>query len=180
MSWDVQVSFLSKMSFDVFRCLVCWRLGPVNLWMHSLFSDVSISLNENQVSPPTSLYPFFRSTWFSKYFSWQNKSKCSFPVICTAIRRVEVKVDTIPRGNMNYVQDNMFLGQLPKRLVIGCVDSDTLNGTITKIPFDFRHCKINFVALNVNESPYVNCPVLSVETFRLPTYPESDRIQIRY
>jgi hypothetical protein len=49
-----------------------------------------------------------------------------------------VKVDTVPRGNMNYVQDNMFLGQLPKRLVIGCVDSDALNGTITKIPFDFR------------------------------------------
>jgi hypothetical protein len=51
---------------------------------------------------------------------------------------------------MNYVQENMFLGQLPKRLVIGCVDSDALNGTITKIPFDFRHYKINFVALNVD------------------------------
>jgi hypothetical protein len=47
------------------------------------------------------------------------KTSCKY-----AIRRVEVKVDTVPRGNMNYVQDNMFLGQLPKRLVIGCVDSD--------------------------------------------------------
>ena len=55
----------------------------------------------------------------------------------------------VPRGNMNYVQD-MFLGQLPKRLVIGCVNSDALNGTITKIPFDFKHYKINFVALNVD------------------------------
>jgi hypothetical protein len=45
---------------------------------------------------------------------------------------------------MNYVQDNMFLGQLPKRLVIGCVDSDTLNGTITKIPFDFKHYHASF------------------------------------
>ena len=32
-------------------------VGPVNLWMHSLFSDVSVSLNEKLVSPPTSLYP---------------------------------------------------------------------------------------------------------------------------
>jgi hypothetical protein len=32
-------------------------VGPVNLWMHFLFSDVSVSLNENLVSPPTSLYP---------------------------------------------------------------------------------------------------------------------------
>ena len=28
---------------------------------------------------------------------------CKYPV-----RRVEVKVDTVPIGNMNYVQDNMF------------------------------------------------------------------------
>jgi hypothetical protein len=30
-------------------------VGLVNLLMHSLFSDVSVSLNENLVSPPTSL-----------------------------------------------------------------------------------------------------------------------------
>jgi hypothetical protein len=42
------------------------------------------------------------------------------------------------------------LGQLPKRLVIGCVDSDALNGAITKKPFNFKHYKINFVALNVD------------------------------
>ena len=73
------------------------------------------------------------------------KTNCKYP-----IRRVEVKVDMVARGNMNYVQDNMFLGQLLKRLVIGCVDSDTLNGTIKKIPFDVKHYKINFVALNVD------------------------------
>jgi hypothetical protein len=53
------------------------------------------------------------------------KTSCKYPV-----RRVEVKVDTVPTGNMNYVQDNMFLGQLPKRLVIACIDSDALNGAI--------------------------------------------------
>jgi hypothetical protein len=51
---------------------------------------------------------------------------------------------------MNYVQDNMFLGELPKRLVIACVDSDALNGTIGENPFDFKHYKIKFVALNVD------------------------------
>jgi hypothetical protein len=33
-------------------------VGPVNLWMRSLFSDVSVSLNEKLVSPPTSLCPY--------------------------------------------------------------------------------------------------------------------------
>jgi hypothetical protein len=42
------------------------------------------------------------------------------------------------------------LGQLPKRLVIACVDSHALNGTIWNNPFDFKHYKINFVALNVD------------------------------
>ena len=31
------------------------------------------------------------------------KTSCKYPV-----RRVEVKVDTVPTGNMNYVQDNVF------------------------------------------------------------------------
>jgi hypothetical protein len=33
-------------------------VGPVNLWMDFLFSDASVSLNEQLVSPPTSLYPY--------------------------------------------------------------------------------------------------------------------------
>jgi hypothetical protein len=32
------------------------------------------------------------------------KISCKYP-----IRRVEVKVDTVLHGNVNYVQDNMFL-----------------------------------------------------------------------
>jgi hypothetical protein len=73
------------------------------------------------------------------------KTSCKYPV-----RRAEVKVDTVPTGNMNYVQDTMFLEQRPKRLVIACVDSDALNGAIGKNPFDFKHYNINFVALNVD------------------------------
>jgi hypothetical protein len=32
--------------------------GGADVGLHSLFSDVSVSLNENLVSPPTSLYPY--------------------------------------------------------------------------------------------------------------------------
>jgi hypothetical protein len=34
------------------------NVGPVNLLMHSLFSDVSVSLNEKLVSLPTCWYPY--------------------------------------------------------------------------------------------------------------------------
>jgi hypothetical protein len=34
-------------------------VGPVSLWMHSLFSDVCVSLSEKLVSPPTSMQEFW-------------------------------------------------------------------------------------------------------------------------
>ena len=34
------------------------NVGSVDLWMHSLFSDVSVSLSEKLVSPPTNMYPY--------------------------------------------------------------------------------------------------------------------------
>ena len=51
---------------------------------------------------------------------------------------------------MNYVQDNMYVGELPKILFISCVGNDALIGTIGKNPFDLKNYKISFVAINVD------------------------------
>ena len=63
------------------------------------------------------------------------------------LRRVEVKSFTIPRGNGSMIEENLFLGQLPTRLVFGVVDNDAYNGVIAKSPFNFKHNHINFVAI---------------------------------
>ena len=34
------------------------KVGPVNLWLHSLFSQVDMSLNEKLISPSTNTYPY--------------------------------------------------------------------------------------------------------------------------
>ncbi|XP_033731687.1 uncharacterized protein F54H12.2-like [Pecten maximus] len=39
---------------------------------------------------------------------------------------------------------------MPKRLVIGCVDSDAYSELITKNPFHFKDFDVNFVVLNVD------------------------------
>ena len=39
------------------------------------------------------------------------------------IRRVETKVISVPKGNLTVTQENLFLCQLPQRIVVGCVDS---------------------------------------------------------
>ena len=63
------------------------------------------------------------------------------------LRIIEVKNFTIPQGNLTSTKENLFLGQLPKRVVVGCIDNDAFNGTLAKNPFNFKHNDINFLAL---------------------------------
>ena len=65
---------------------------------------------------------------------------------------MEVKLDTVSNGTMNSIQDSMLLGQLWKRLVIGCVDIRYLIGAIVKDSFDFKHYKIKLLTSHVDES----------------------------
>jgi hypothetical protein len=61
------------------------------------------------------------------------------------IRRVVCKTYTIPRGNLDFTQENLFSGQLPTRLVIGCVDNDAFNGDYAKNPYNFKHYNLTQV-----------------------------------
>nr|KAG5685265.1 hypothetical protein BaRGS_008923 [Batillaria attramentaria] len=63
------------------------------------------------------------------------------------IQRVVTRVISIPAGNLNVVQDNLFLDQLPKQLFIGLVDSTAFNGHYAGSPFEFKHYHLNFLAL---------------------------------
>ena len=63
------------------------------------------------------------------------------------IHRVVCKTFTVPTGNLNCTQENLFTGQLPTRLVLGCVDNDAFNGNYRKNPFNFKH--YNMTQLNV-------------------------------
>lgn len=67
---------------------------------------------------------------------------CKYP-----IRRVEVKSFTIPQGNLTASKENLFLGQLPKRVIVCAVDNAAYNGTIATNPFNFKNYDINFIAL---------------------------------
>lgn len=55
------------------------------------------------------------------------------------VRRVICKTFTVPTGNLDCSHENIFSGQLPTRLVLGCVDNDAFNGSYEKNPFNFKH-----------------------------------------
>ncbi|XP_032073701.1 uncharacterized protein F54H12.2-like [Thamnophis elegans] len=64
------------------------------------------------------------------------------------IDRLGMKVYSIPAGSLVCNQENLFLGQLPKQLVIGFVDNAAFSGDYERNPFNFQHCNVNFCALH--------------------------------
>ena len=66
------------------------------------------------------------------------------------LKRVTVKTFSIPTGNLGVTQDNLFLTQLPTRLIVSFVDSDAFNGSFKKNPFNFKHNNLSYIALFVD------------------------------
>ncbi|XP_069098266.1 uncharacterized protein F54H12.2-like [Pleurodeles waltl] len=64
-----------------------------------------------------------------------------------AIERVAVKIFSIPAGTRLMQQQNLFLRQLPKLIIIGFVDNTAFSGLYTSNPFNFKHYDINYAAL---------------------------------
>ncbi|XP_033210830.1 uncharacterized protein F54H12.2-like [Belonocnema kinseyi] len=67
------------------------------------------------------------------------------------LTRVEVKTLTIHSGVLSESLDNVILGQLPKRNIIGFVENDAFNNHRSKNPFNFRHFNINHFSLYVDD-----------------------------
>jgi hypothetical protein len=66
------------------------------------------------------------------------------------MRRVECKTFTISNGNLNSVQENLFQGQIPSRVIVGIVDNEAYNGSYAKNPFNFKNYKIINISLKTD------------------------------
>lgn len=63
------------------------------------------------------------------------------------ITRVEIKTFTIGADIQSKSIDNLFLGQMPKRCIIGLVNSKSFNGELKSNPFNFEHFNFNYLSL---------------------------------
>ena len=66
------------------------------------------------------------------------------------LRPVDCKVYTIPQGAMSHTYENLFIGTLPKRLILWCVDNNAYDGDYSKKPFHAKNNGINFLAVYVD------------------------------
>lgn len=75
------------------------------------------------------------------------------------ITRVEIKTFSVGKDLKSKSIDNLYLGQLPKRVVVGFVDNDAMNGISTKDPFKFEHFNHNFLSLYVDSIQIPTVPL---------------------
>lgn len=66
------------------------------------------------------------------------------------IDRVCLKNFSIPAGSRVSNQENLFLGTLPKSIILGMVDNDAFTGAYDKNPFAFKHYDLEFLAVYVD------------------------------
>ena len=61
-----------------------------------------------------------------------------------------MKIVTIPAGQTTIMQDNVYLGRLPKRITLGFVADAAMAGGYQQNPFNFAHFNLSQLVLNVN------------------------------
>lgn len=66
------------------------------------------------------------------------------------IRRVECKAFTIPSSNPSINKSDLFNGNVPKRIVLGLVESETFNGDYKKNPYNFQLYNMTSVSVTID------------------------------
>lgn len=61
---------------------------------------------------------------------------------------------TLLQGSTQYVKDNLFLGKIPNRVVIGMVATDAYHGAAHLNPYHFQHFDLSEICMYKDGSPY--------------------------
>ena len=75
------------------------------------------------------------------------------------ISRVEMKSYTIPAGLLTASLNNIILGQLPVRIIVGFVMNTGVGGSYIQNPFNFRNLNINYFSLTRDGTPVSSVPL---------------------
>ena len=70
------------------------------------------------------------------------------------LRRGEIKTFSIATGSIQVTKESLFTGKLPRRLVIGLLDSGAFAGDVKKNPFAFAHYGVNSISVLVDGDRY--------------------------
>lgn len=66
------------------------------------------------------------------------------------VRRIEMKFFSRAGGRSDLSEQNLVSGILPRRVIVGLVESEAFNGKLTKNPFNFKNFNVSSVILRRN------------------------------
>jgi len=69
-------------------------------------------------------------------------------------KKSEVKFFSISKSSQSFIEENVFLGNIPSRIVLCLVPSKGFVGDYEVNPFVFPHYDLNYISLSVNNVPY--------------------------
>ena len=69
-----------------------------------------------------------------------------------------IKVVNLPAGQSTFVLDNVFMGQMPCKLIMGFVTNDAYSGTITTNPLKFSNNDLTFLCVHLNGETFPKQP----------------------
>ena len=66
------------------------------------------------------------------------------------IKKIDMKTVSIASGSRHIDIDDAFLGNIPEKIILCLINSESYNGSYVKNPFDFANYDINHIGLFVN------------------------------
>ena len=76
------------------------------------------------------------------------------------ISRSVCKSFIIPQGSLSICQENLFTGQLPSKLVLGCVSNNAFNGSYDTNPFNFENYDMKEVKILLDGQSQLVKPII--------------------
>ncbi len=76
------------------------------------------------------------------------------------IRRVQMTTIHVDEGRRTTPTTSLFNGQIPRRIILGCVNADAFHGTYATNPFNFQHFNIISAKIVAGGQSYPNTPYI--------------------
>lgn len=67
--------------------------------------------------------------------------------------RTEIKTQVIQSGLNNTTLENIYIGTMPERVIIGLVSHEACSGSLRLNPYNFQHYNLNFLQLYIDSEP---------------------------
>ena len=79
------------------------------------------------------------------------------------VDNIHCKDITIPPRNKSLVEDRLFNGKIPNRVIVVFVDNDAFHGSYDANPYNFKHMNISEIGLSINGQPISYSELLKIK-----------------